>query len=371
MTPHVIIDSSHAVKSVVSDITVNQKVVNGTLLLSVYYSIVFLFFVMDFIVVQSQRTDSRKAGGFSVFGFLKRAVMRFYLTYRRHGLITVNGILYVICLCFILYGIGWNWHIILAVSASFLVFLIAMRFILKIFVGEGTYENEMIIRYINLIFYILLGNYYCFFMRFVSTPNLVVSFTGLLFALYLCFNIMLYAIFNPKILTRITQRNTMYAEAYGIIKGMLAVLLFMLMILYMMVFSCWITNPRFYTASYPRTLDAWDMLYYLIITFATIGYGDIIPVRFDGMYYSEFTAMIIGLASMFTTACFAAAVISTANSVAKTTREQKRRQIMELEQHKELGTRAPYRSVQKTAEHARSTKSEDGAPAKEKDGTIQ
>ena len=46
------------------------------------------------------------------------------------------------------------------------------------------------------------------------------------------------------------------------------------------------------------------------LSFATIGYGDIHPVRFNGMIYGELVAMVIGLASMFSTACFVGAVVA-------------------------------------------------------------
>ena len=77
-----------------------------------------------------------------------------------------------------------------------------------------------------------------------------------------------------------------------------------------MVYNCFKINPDFYAASFGRNLDAFDMFYYLVMTFATVGYGDISPVRVDGMIFSELVAIIIGLVSMFSTACFVGAVVS-------------------------------------------------------------
>ena len=57
----------------------------------------------------------------------------------------------------------------------------------------------------------------------------------------------------------------------------------------------------------PIQTEPWTPLIcfnYMVITFATVGYGDIHPVRFNGMIYGELVAMVIGLTSMFSTACF-------------------------------------------------------------------
>ena len=50
-------------------------------------------------------------------------------------------------------------------------------------------------------------------------------------------------------------------------------------------------------------------------------------MRPDGSYYAEFTAIIISLCSFFSTACFAGAVISSANSIAKNTRKAYKQQL--------------------------------------------
>ena len=83
---------------------------------------------------------------------------------------------------------------IVGIGISIALFGLIMRFVVRIFVGRGEYANETVGRYINIIFYILLGTYFCYFASFISKPALLISYTGLLAALYLCFSVMLRAI---------------------------------------------------------------------------------------------------------------------------------------------------------------------------------
>ena len=85
---------------------------------------------------------------------------------------------------------------------------------------------------------------------------------------------------------------------------------------------------RFLGLALRLKINAFDMFYYLVMTFATVGYGDISPVRVDGMIFSELVAIIIGLVSMFSTACFVGAVVAGAaqmswNQTENTDQEEK------------------------------------------------
>lgn len=311
------------IKEALNDITVNEKLVNGTQLLAIYYGIIVLFFLMDlFLEIRRQRkANSEEPKHHKRLNPVKQGIFNIYRSYKRHGVLTLNGIIFVLCLAIIIWNMGLEWNLILSISGSFIVFTAFMKLVMRVFINKNSYEDESTIRCINVICYILLGNYFCYYMSFISTPDLLVSFSGLTIGLFLCFYIMLHAIFNPQILQKSNSNYVIYSESFGIIKGMLAVLLLLLATLYMMVYCCYRANPGFFTIDTGESLDVWDLLYFLVISFTTIGYGDIIPVRYHGMFYSKYAAIMIGVSSIFTTTCFLAAVVSTANSLAKATRD--------------------------------------------------
>ncbi|MEG0378917.1 MAG: ion channel, partial [Eubacterium sp.] len=210
-----------------------------------------------------------------------------------------------------------------------------MYFVQKIFVGLDQFKDAMVSRYVDVIFYILLGHYFVYFSPFVSKPDLFLTFVGLMFALLLCFAVMVRAIINPNILMKPTVERRKNKESYGIIKGMGALMGCELGVLYLMIFSCFKTSPEFYNHAGNRVLDVFDLLYYLFVSFSTIGYGDIYPVRFEGMFYSQFTAIVISITSIFSTACFVGAVVSGAYNIGRDHRQKEAEDALEAEKEEE------------------------------------
>lgn len=316
--------TSEPLKEAINDITVTEKLVNGTQLLTLYYAIIALFFILD-VVIQFRRF-ARLRGHISTpkkkNHIFKTGIVNFYRSYKKHGLITINSIILITCLAIIIINIGFEWKLLFSVTVSFILFTAFMKLVMRVFINKESYEDESTVRSINVICYILLGNFFCYYMTFISTPDLLISLSGSTVALFLCFYIMFHAIFNPQILQKNNSAHVIYSQAFGIIRGMLAVLVLLLATLFMMIYCCYRASPNFFTIEAGESLDVWDLLYFLIISFTTIGYGDIIPVRYQGMFYSKYAAIMIGISSIFTTTCFVAAVISTANSLAKSTRDK-------------------------------------------------
>lgn len=304
--------------TLIKDLSDAPKLVDGTQLLFIYYIAIALFFVFDVYFrrhIHKVLSEDDKS--------LSASVMKFFEFYQKHGFIVINTLLLVICLVLTIYQEGFSLEYFLEIILSFVFFTILMKLLLRIFVNEDGYSNITFMRYLHLVCYMILGNYFVYLMPFVKLPKLWVSYIGLCLGLYFCLVIMIQAIFNPEILRRGKQMVSGYSEAFGILKGMLAVVICILLLEYMMIFACYYTNPDFYTVGTDTRLNAWNLFYYLIITFSTIGYGDIYPVVYDGIVYSQLTAIIIGLSSMFTTGCFVAAVISTANNIALSSKKDK------------------------------------------------
>lgn len=305
-------DPTKAVDRIIKHLSTAQKFINGNHVLLIYYIIILIFFLSDILLrhhIKKVTKDKVK--------IVNKDLLKFFDLYQKHGFIFINIILYCICVWLTIAGEGFDFEYLLTITLSFVIYTVIMKLFLRIFINEKGYKNEFFLRYLHVVCYMILGNFFVFFMPFVKPPNLLMAFFGLIIGLCFCLYLMVRAIFNPEILRRGDNKHFVYSEAYGILKGMFGVLICIIALEYLMVYACYETNHAFYSVSDGRVLTIWDILYYVIISFTTIGYGDIYPVPLDGMFYSEFTAIVIGLTSMFTSGCFISAVISTANNIAE------------------------------------------------------
>lgn len=304
---------------IVDQFPVYQSLANGDIIIMLYDVFVFLFFVFEFFLyINKERyvQELKTCEGKKIKPFRKFFV-RIAANYDRHGLITVTGILFIISLLVIS-----THHIVMlsefiAILVSLIIFTLLVYFIQRIFMRLDQFQDAVVSRFIDLIFYIMLGHAFVMFEDFIAPPTLPLGLIGLGFALILCYTVMLRAIVNPSVIRSSVSKRRQYHESAAILKGMLAIVLCEVGILYLMVFNCFKINPGLYVSSDNRILNAFDMLYYLIISFATIGYGDIHPVRLGGLFYSELVAMIIGLTSMFSTAIFVGAIVAGATQLSR------------------------------------------------------
>lgn len=294
--------------------TVNQNLANGNIIIIVYDLFILSLFALELFHYNNQdRFDingkpKKKTGPIRLF-FLKLA-----RSYQHNGVLTVTGLLFIISLIVVNIHHLISLMEIIGISITFIGFIAIIFLWQKVLMRLDRFQDDIVSRFVDIVLYIILGHGFVLVANFITPPTLPIGFIGLGFALILTFSVMVRAIANPLSIRSSISKHKLNQDTTGILKGMLVLIFCELAILYLMIYNCFLSNPDFYYSSIDRILDGFDMLYYLIVTFATIGYGDIHPVRFNGQIYSELVAIVIGLSSMFSTACFVAAVVAGAGN---------------------------------------------------------
>jgi hypothetical protein len=296
----------------VNEFPVYETLANGNTIIIIYDLFIlslflfelFLFYNKERLVEAVRQNKTKKIKPF------RRFLVKLIVNYEYQGILMVTSALLIISLVVVSSHHRILMSELIGILGSFAVFIIVVFLVQHLFMKIDQFQDLVVSRFVDLIFYLVLGHYFVLFANFISPPSLPLGLVGLSFALILCFSVMIRAIANPSIIRSSVSKRRKYQETASILKGMLVLVVSEMSILYLMVYNCFKIDPNFYAANSDRTLDAFDMLYYMVISFATIGYGDIHPVRFNGMIYGELVAMVIGLASMFSTACFVGAVVA-------------------------------------------------------------
>ncbi|KNZ41052.1 potassium channel family protein [Acetobacterium bakii] len=301
-----------------------QNLANGNTIIIFYDCFILLLFIFELFLFYNKDRYAKeiKLHEKQKIKPLRRFFVKIAVAYQYQGVLTVTAILLVISLLVVSSHHRILLSELITIFGSFIVFLIIVFLVQRLFMRLDQFQDDIVSRYVDLIYYIILGHWFVLYADFISPPSLPLGLVGLAFALFLCFSVMIRAIANPSSIRSSVSKRRKYQETASILKGMIVLVFSELGILYLMVYNCFKISPDFYLTSASRTLDAFDMFYYLIISFATIGYGDIHPVRLDGMIYSELVAMIIGLASMFSTAIFVGAVVGGAAQMSRNQNEE-------------------------------------------------
>jgi hypothetical protein len=297
---------------IMNGFSVQENLANGNTIIVIYDLFIFFLFLFELFLFYNKDLyfQALKQQHNKKIGPVRRFLVKLAVSYQYQGILTVTAILLIISLAVVSSQHLLLFRELLGIIFSFTVFVGVVFCIQHFFLKLDQFQDNVVSRYVSIIYYLILGHCFVLFADFISPPGLPVGLIGLGFALILCFSLMIRAIANPNLLRSAVSKRNKYQDTAAILKGMLALVVSELVILYLMVYNCFKINPDFYAANFGRSLDAFDMFYYLIMTFATVGYGDLYPVRVNGMIYSELVAIIIGLASLFSTACFVGAVVA-------------------------------------------------------------
>ncbi|WKY46703.1 potassium channel family protein [Eubacteriaceae bacterium ES3] len=311
-------------ENLITDLPADQNLASGNAIIIAYDIFILCLFLFEMYLFKNRNhyKEKLKNDPKLKLGPVRMFFLRLATSYHRRGMITAAAILFVISMIVI------NKHKLITASQlvgiglSYLIFLTIVFFTQKFFVRLDQFQDDIVSRHVDLINYLILGHCFVLFSGMVIPPTLPIGLIGLVFALGLIFSVMIRAIANPHSIRSSVSMRRKNQETASILKGMLILVLCQLIILYLMVYNCYRIEPGFYYSDINRSLGAFDMLYYLIVSFSTIGYGDIFPVAVNGQVYSQIVAMIIGLSSLFSTACFVGAVVSGAAEVARNVSEE-------------------------------------------------
>ena len=297
---------------IVNEFPVYENLANGNAIIIIYDLFILLLFLFEvFLFYNKERiAEAIKNDRTKKIKPFRRFLVKLMVNYEYQGILMVTGVLLVISLVVVSLHHTILISELIGILGSFAFFIVIVFLVQHLFMKIDQFQDIIVSRFVDLIFYLILGHYFVLFANFVSPPDLPLGLIGLSFALFLCFAVMIRAIANPSLIRSSVSKKRKYHETASILKGMLVLVVSEMSILYLMVYNCFKINPNFYASSSDRALDAFDMLYYMIVSFATIGYGDIHPVRLGGAIYGELVAMVIGLTSMFSTACFVGAVVA-------------------------------------------------------------
>jgi hypothetical protein len=313
--------------------------ISGNLILSVYYLIIFSVFVVEIISKRKNISDTKETKRGPVSNILYKTV-RFY---EAHGLISI--ILFFLLISFIiLFTSGENRIYIYIIDIITHGLLFVLMFIVKgIFIGIDQFKNIIISRFVDEIFYIVFVVGYILVFPDITKPSIALVLIGLFFAFVLTCYVMIIAIFNPQALLRDRRKNKLVQKEKSekliknnlirnytnILTGIIMIILLQMIILWVMIYAVYHENSDFYLymVTGNNLLTNFDLLYYLIISVSTIGYGEIVPVSVPGLLpYSQIIAMLIAFVNIFSFTCFLATIISNVSSYSKEIKEIKEEQ---------------------------------------------
>ncbi len=146
---------------------------------------------------------------------------------------------------------------------------------------------------------------------------ILILILGNLISYFLIFRVMLQIVMNPYCITdeskqpvcddsRSYGKNTVRNKRVFITAISILLIVLMIISLYIFVLLSHYKNGGAYVSAYEGELDGMKLLYYTIISFTTIGYGDISPAT----HFSQMVSILISFSSVFCLIVFVSSLLS-------------------------------------------------------------
>lgn len=199
-------------------------------------------------------------------------------------------ILLLIALIIVHYAIGYILYISLKIQS----------FIIKV-------ENKNL-KIDFLISYFLISTYLAVSIVFPKafTENLALSLTGMIICYYLNMKTLITLIVNPVNVKGSKEEESLFRR---IIVAAILILFMLILNLYLMVCLVGSANPSAFTNAQGK----FDLFYYTIITFSTIGYGDIVP----NIFLAKVISILISVTSVVCISVFLSSILSYKEELSK------------------------------------------------------
>ncbi|EGT3617038.1 two pore domain potassium channel family protein [Clostridium perfringens] len=199
-------------------------------------------------------------------------------------------ILLLIALIIVHYAIGYILYISLKIQS----------FIIKV-------ENKNL-KIDFLISYFLISTYLAVSIVFPKafTENLALGLTGMIICYYLNMKTLITLMVNPVNVKGSKEEESLFRR---IIVAAILILFMLILNLYLMVCLVGSANPSAFTNAQGK----FDLFYYTIITFSTIGYGDIVP----NIFLAKVISILISVTSVVCISVFLSSILSYKEELSK------------------------------------------------------
>lgn len=159
-----------------------------------------------------------------------------------------------------------------------------------------------------ILSYFMISTYLTVLILFPKefTGNVFIGLVGMLICYYLNIKTLITMIANPYNVKSIKNEDNSYSR---LIIASLLILLMLIINLYLIV--CLVSGLD--TGAFLNAKNNFDLFYYTVITFTTIGYGDIIP----NTILAKTTSMHISITSVICLSVFLSSVLSYKDELSK------------------------------------------------------
>lgn len=133
---------------------------------------------------------------------------------------------------------------------------------------------------------------------------------GLFISYIININLLIKVILNPFCFFTTDEDENFHDKRHVLTVTLTAAFLLLIMVilnLFLVVLMIWNIWPNSYYCSVPNaSISEFDLFYYTVVTFTTIGYGDIVP----SIVQSKITAVLIAFTSVLCLVIFVGSALS-------------------------------------------------------------
>lgn len=202
----------------------------------------------------------------------------------------VKILIVIVCFIIVHYSIGY---------------MLYLSFKIQSFIHDVQHKN---LKIDFILSYFMISSYLTILVMFPQefTSNIGLGLIGMIVCYYLNIKTLITIIANPHNVKSMKNEENGYSR---IIIASILILIMLIINLYLIV--CLVNGLD--EGAFLNAKDNFDLFYYTVITFTTIGYGDIIPTTI----LAKITSMLISITSVVCLSVFLSSVLSYKDELSK------------------------------------------------------